>query len=402
VSPLWPGATIGIIGGGQLARMMALEAKRMGYRIAVLDPDANGPAASVADLHIAAAIDDVAAARLLAAQCDVVTLDTEHVPAELLRELEEHRPVRPSSHVLGVVQDRLAQRLFLESRGLPQVRHAELTSSSDIALAASKVGFPCVLKTRRDGYDGKGQAAAGSLAELESAWNALGCVPTIVEAFVHFDKEVSVLLARGLDGEIRFYDVAENVHRRHVLHTTRAPASISPALVTLAEEIGAQIATDLQHVGMIAVEFFLTHDGEMLVNEIAPRTHNSGHYTFGACVTSQFEQHLRAICGLPLGDTALLSPVVMLNLLGDSWLRGGPDWLKVVTHPSIRFHVYGKKLATSGRKMGHLLVLGDSVERALSIAESIELSLRRDDGRSNGTETPNAGEDHVHGVQTAR
>jgi 5-(carboxyamino)imidazole ribonucleotide synthase len=391
VSPLWPGANIGIIGGGQLAQMMALEGKRMGYRIAVLDPDANGPAASVADLHIAAAIDDVEAARLLAARCDVVTFDTEHVPAALLRELEELRPVRPSSHVLGVVQDRLAQRLFLESRGLPQVRYAELARRSDLALAASKVGFPCVLKTRRDGYDGKGQAGARSLAELEAAWNDLGCVPTMVEAFVHFEKEAAVLLARGLDGEIRFYDLAENVHRRHVLHTTRAPASVLPGLVTRAEEIGAQIAIELQHVGMLAVEFFVTRDGELLVNEIAPRTHNSGHYTFGACVTSQFEQHLRAICGLPLGDTSLLSPVVMLNLLGDCWLGGGPDWLKVVTHPSIRLHVYGKKRATSGRKMGHLLVLDESVERALSIAQSVEVSLRPDGGTSSGTEPPRHG-----------
>jgi 5-(carboxyamino)imidazole ribonucleotide synthase len=391
VTALWPGATIGIIGAGQLARMMALEAKRMGYRVAVLDPDTEAPAASIADLHVVGALDDVQAARDLAACCDVVTIDTEHVPADLLRELEGLTPVRPSSNVLRVVQDRLTQRLFLQACGLPQARHAAITLESDIAPAAHEVGFPCVLKTRRDGYDVKGQVRARSLLELESAWHGLGRVPTIVEALVHFDKEVSVLLARGAGGEIRFYDVAENVHRRHALHTTRAPAGISAALVAQAQQIGSRIAGEIGLVGMLAVELFVTGDGELLVNEIAPRTHNSGHYTFGACVTSQFEQHVRAICGLPLGDTSLLSPVVMLNVLGDSWLGGGPDWSKVVEHPSIRLHVYGKKRAASGRKMGHVLVLDDSIERAWCIAQSVALALQPNDRVSNETQPRRSG-----------
>jgi 5-(carboxyamino)imidazole ribonucleotide synthase len=391
VTPLWPGATIGIIGAGQLARMMAMEAKRMGYRVAVLDPDPDAPAAAIADIHIVGALDDVRAARDLAACCDVVTLDTEHVPADLLRKLEALTPVRPSSDVLRVVQDRLTQRMFLQGCGLPQVRHGAITVGCDIALAARAVGFPCVLKTRRNGYDGKGQVTARSLAELESAWNELGRVPTVAEAFVRFDKEVSVLLARGAGGEIRFYDIAENVHRRHVLHTTEAPANISSALVTQAEQIGSRIATELGFVGMLAVELFVTGDDELLVNEIAPRTHNSGHYTFGACVTSQFEQHVRAICDLPLGDTSLLSPVVMLNLLGDSWNRGEPEWSRVMEHPSIRLHVYGKKRAAPGRKMGHLLVLDHTIERARYTAESVALALQPNDRASDETQPRSAG-----------
>jgi 5-(carboxyamino)imidazole ribonucleotide synthase len=391
VTRLWPGATIGIIGGGQLARMMAVEARRMGYRIAVLDTDADAPAVSIADIHVAGALDDVRAARELAACCDVVTLDTEHVPASLLRDLEQITRVHPSSEVLRVVQDRLTQRLFLEACGLPQVRHASIAAASDIAPAARKVGFPCVLKTRRDGYDGKGQARARTLAELESAWDELGRVPTVVEAFVRFEKEVSVLLARGVEGKTRFYAIAENVHRRHVLHTTQAPAGISSAVVTQAEYIGSRIASELGHVGMLAVELFVTGNGELLVNEIAPRTHNSGHYTLGGCVTSQFEQHVRAICGLPLGDTSLLRPVVMLNLLGDHWLHGGPDWGKIVDHPSIRLHLYGKKRAASGRKMGHLLVFGDSSEGARCLAESVSLALQPDDVASDETQPRRAG-----------
>jgi len=378
VTPLSPGATIGIVGGGQLGQMIALEAKRMGYRVAVLDPDADCPAAAVADTHVAGALDNVQAARALAAYCDVVTLDTEHVSADLLQELEDVTVVRPSPHVLRVVQDRLTQRRFLESCGLPQVRYSPIEVDSDIAVAASDVGFPCVLKTRRNGYDGKGQARARSVAELDAAWHELGRVPSIVEAFVRFDKEVSVLLARGLDGEIRFYDIAENVHRRHILHTTHAPADIATALVTQARQIGERIASELGHVGMLAVELFVTRDGEILVNEIAPRTHNSGHFTFGGCVTSQFEQHVRAICGLPLGDTSLLRPAVMLNLLGESWAGGSPDWLHVLSYPSTRLHLYGKKRPSVGRKMGHVLVLDESVEGAQRVAESIALALQPD------------------------
>ncbi len=354
-----PGGTIGIIGGGQLGRMLALEGRRMGYRVGVLDPDPEGPAAQVADFCVQGALDNLEAARSLVARSDVITLDTEHVPAGILEQLEGMKPVRPGASVLRVVQDRLEQRRFLEALGVPQPRTAGFSDAPTLRAAAAAVGIPCIVKTRRFGYDGKGQARLGGLGDLDDAWSALGGAPALVESFVDFEKEISVLLARGLDGDLRFYPVAENTHRRHVLHTSRVPARISAELEAEAKRLSARIASALGLVGMMAVELFVTREGGLLVNEIAPRTHNSGHYSFGACVTSQFEQHLRAICGLPLGDPSLLRPAVMLNLLGDLWRPGPPDWHAVLSRPAARLHLYGKKLPTPGRKMGHILVLDE-------------------------------------------
>lgn len=370
-----PGATIGIIGGGQLARMLAFDARRMGYRVAVLDPDVNSPASQVADLHVTGRIDDLEAGRVLAAGSDVVTIDSEHVPADLLQDLENQTRVRPGAHVLREVQDRLRQRRLLDALALPQPKYAVVSSDGEIEAAASIVRFPAVLKTRREGYDGKGQSRVESIPELRDAWNRLGQKPCVLEAFVPFEKEISVILARGLTGEVRFYPVAENRHRRHILHVSHAPASITADVARQAEWIGGRIAAAIEHVGMLAVELFVTHDQQLLVNEIAPRTHNSGHYTLGACVTSQFEQHVRAICGLPLGDSILLRPAVMLNLLGDLWDDDGPPWDALVASPGARLHVYGKAKATAGRKMGHVLVLDETLERALATSRRIELDL---------------------------
>jgi len=357
--------------------MMALEARRMGYRVVVLDPDSTGPAAQVADACIAGAFDDIAAARKLAACSDVVTIDTEHVPADLLQELEALTPVRPSANVLRIVQDRQAQRSFLTEHGIPQTRHATVSSPSTLREAADLVGFPCVLKTRRSGYDGRGQARATQLAELEAAWDFLGQPAAVLESLVDFELEVSVLLARDLHGNVRFYPIAENDHRQHILHTTRVPARVSPEIESQAQSVGAKIAAALGHVGMMAIELFVTRDGKLLVNEIAPRTHNSGHYTFGACATSQFEQHVRAICGLPLGDPSLLSPAVMLNLLGNLWQKGPPDWPSALSHPGAHLHLYGKERAAAGRKMGHILVLDDDAQSAFAAAEAIAMGLDR-------------------------
>lgn len=375
MSAIRPGATIGVIGGGQLARMMTFEARRMGFRVAVLDPDADGPAAQIADFHVEGRIDDLDAARKLADCSDVVTIDSEHVPADLLKDLESRTRVRPGADVLREVQDRLRQRRFLESLKLPQPRWAEIGRAGEIEAAASIVGFPAVLKTRRDGYDGKGQSRVESIAELREAWEGLQCAPCILEAFVPFEKEVSVILARGVDGEVRFHSMAENQHRRHILHISHAPASIGSELVERAEWIGGEIAAALDHVGMMAVELFVTRDHELLVNEIAPRTHNSGHYTLGACATSQFEQHVRAICGLRLGNPELLRPAVMLNLLGDLWLEGRPAFVGLLSSPDARLHVYGKARSAVGRKMGHVLVLENTLERALAIVHEIETGL---------------------------
>jgi len=384
-APLLPGATLGIVGGGQLGRMMALEARRMGYRVAVLDPDPAGPAAQVADMAIGARFDDADAARQLARHCQVVTLDLEHVPAAVVREVERICPVRPSASVMATVQDRLVQRQFLARYGLPQVRFAPVGAPSDLPNAARTVGFPCVLKTRTQGYDGKGQARATVPGELEEAFAAIGARPAVMEEFVDFEREISVLVARATTGEIAFYPIPENLHRRHILFLSRVPAALPDSTVREAHEIGAAIAEHLGHVGMLAVELFLTKDGRLLVNEIAPRTHNSGHYTFGASATSQFEQHVRAVCGLPLGDTRLLSPAAMLNLLGDLWASGEPDWSVVFRHPEARLHLYGKKRASPGRKMGHVLVLHTDVERAVELASEIAAALERGVGLSSLT-----------------
>jgi len=374
MSGLLPGATIGIIGGGQLARMMTLEARRMGYRVCVMAPNANDPAVPLADLWIPGAIDDVDAGERLAKSVDVITVDSEHVPASLLAYLELLRPVRPSSRVLRIVQDRRAQRQFLQRNHVPQPVCVAVDSVHDLREEASAIGFPCVLKSRRAGYDGKGQAVIQREAEVDQAWSAIGAQPAMLEEWVAFDAEISVLLARNPRGEMRVYPVAHNVHRHHVLHATMAPAPVGSTLEDEAIRIACTIANALDHTGMLAVEMFLV-GSELLVNEIAPRPHNSGHYTFGACVTSQFEQHVRAVLDLPLGDPSLARPAVMLNLFGDLWQDGDPDWTPILSQPEARLHLYGKAEARPGRKMGHVLLLDEDPHRALRTGEALIESL---------------------------
>ena len=372
MKPLLPGATIGVLGGGQLGRMMALAARRMGYRVVVLDPSARCPTAQVADGVVVGALDDLAAAKHLAAQVDVITLDTEHVPADLLDALAPLAPVRPGPSVLRTIQDRLTQKQFLDRLGLPQATWAP---ADDLEAALAKVGRPAILKVRRAGYDGKGQARVEPGADAGAALATLRGEPAVAEALVRFAREVSVVLARGMDGETRIYPIAENVHRRHVLHTTRAPAPMPATQRARAEGIAVTIAEALGHVGVLAVEMFELPDGQLLVNELAPRTHNSGHYTYGACATSQFEQHVRAICGLPLGDPRALTGAVMVNLIGDLWRAGPPAWATVLARPEARLHLYGKDAPAPGRKMGHVLLLDDDTERALGAAEQLIAAL---------------------------
>lgn len=376
MTAILPGACIGIVGAGQLARMLALEARRMGYGIAVLDPDPAPPAASLADEHIRAPFDDPQAAAALARCSAVVTCDTEHVPAEILAGLEASIPVRPSAAVLGTVQDRWTQRRFLAGQDAPQVRHAAVSERGELHDAAARLGLPAVLKTRRAGYDGKGQQIVHTDAELDGAWRALGRAPSVLEEFVEFSREISVLLARDVPGNIEFYPCAENLHRDHILALTRVPARLPPALEERARDVAAGIASSLGHVGMMAVELFVLPGDELLVNEIAPRTHNSGHFSFGGCVTSQFEQHLRAICGLPLGEPTLMRAAVMLNLLGDLWRNGPPDWHRVLDRRGAQLHLYDKREARAGRKMGHVLLLDDDQEAAAAGARAIAAALR--------------------------
>ncbi|MGN6108296.1 MAG: 5-(carboxyamino)imidazole ribonucleotide synthase, partial [Kofleriaceae bacterium] len=333
LAPLGPGSTVGVLGGGQLGRMMAVVARQMGYRIIVLDPSPRCPTAQVSDGVVVGALDDLDAARHLAQQVDVITLDTEHVPADVLVELEQIAPVRPGPSVLRTIQDRLVQKQFLDRLGLPQAAWAPAGNPAELAAALDRLGRPAILKVRRAGYDGKGQVRIEPDADPAAQLARLHGEPAVVEQLVPFVREISVILARGLGGEHRIYPIAENAHRRHILHTTRAPAPMPDAQRARAEAIAMTVADALGHVGVMAVEMFELADGQLLVNEIAPRTHNSGHYTYGACSTSQFEQHLRAVCGQPLGDPRPLTGAVMVNLIGDLWAAGPPAWQHVLARP---------------------------------------------------------------------
>jgi 5-(carboxyamino)imidazole ribonucleotide synthase len=368
-----PGATLGVLGGGQLGRMLLNEAHRMGYRVHAMDASPDAPCARVADRFVAAPLSDVDAALRMADGCDVVTIETEHVAAEVLDALARGTVVRPGAGVLRNVHDRLAQRRFLASHGLPQPAWAPVDDEASLRAAADKVGVPSILKTRRGGYDGKGQLRLRTPDDARTAWTRQPH-PAVLEQFVPFDKEVSVVLARSPDGQVVAWPLAENVHRDGILHTTRVPADVPPGIAAEALAIATRTVEALGHVGVAAVEMFL-HGDRLLINEVAPRTHNSGHFTLGAAATSQFEQHLRAICGLPLGDASLLRPAAMVNLLGDLWLKGPPRWETVLAEPGARLHLYGKSQARPGRKMGHVLVLDQDGAAALRRAEGLHVGL---------------------------
>ena len=370
-----PGQTIGVLGGGQLGRMMALAARRMGYRIVVLDPNPRCPTAQVSDGVVVGALDDREAAVLLAKQVDVITLDTEHVPAEILEELETHTLVRPGASVLRTIQDRQVQKQFLDRLGVPQAAWAPVTSELDLRASLERFGGQGIIKHRRAGYDGKGQMRVNKLSDASAAWTWLRGTDAVIEEIVPFTREISAVIARSVLGEIRSFPIAENVHRHHILHTTRAPAQLSTEAARQVADIALTIAEALGHVGVLAVEMFELADGSLLVNEIAPRTHNSGHFTWGACATSQFEQHVRAVCGLRLADPRQLSGAVMVNLIGDLWAKGQPPWRTVLDRVDAHLHLYGKAAPAPGRKMGHVLLLDDDTERALETAEQLIQSL---------------------------
>lgn len=370
-----PGGTFGFLGGGQLAWMMGLEARRMGYGVAVLDADARCPASTVADPCVAAALDDQAGADRLARASDVVTCDTEHVPADILARLEPMVELQPRAEIFRTIQDRAAQRRFLSTAGLPQPAHVAIASAEDLARAAREMPFPAILKRCRLGYDGRGQARVGSAEELDTAWGSLERAPAVLEAFVPFEREISVILARTRDGRLAFYPIAHNIHHDGILRMTRAPADVSPALAQRARELGAEVASQLDHVGVLAVELFVVGD-DLLINEVAPRVHNSGHFTFGGCVTSQFEQHLRAIGGLPLGDPSLLRPTIMVNVLGEAFVGGRDPMAHVLEAcPEARVFLYGKRRAPPGRKMAHFLLFSDDPDAALTEAQALSESL---------------------------
>jgi 5-(carboxyamino)imidazole ribonucleotide synthase len=371
---IFPDAMLGMLGGGQLGRMFTLAAHSMGYRVAVLDPDPLSPAGSIADVHLKAAYQDREALQQLADTCAAVTTEFENVPANSLRWLASHCIVRPASDAVAVSQNRISEKAFFRDCGLGVAPYAVIEKVEDLARAEAKL-FPGILKRARFGYDGKGQARVANAEEARAAFSQFGADACVLEGLVDLAREVSVVVARGADGATRVFPVAENQHRHGILDVCIVPARIAPTQAQQAERDAKLIAERLNYVGVLAVEFFVAGGGELLVNEIAPRPHNSGHYTIDACTTSQFEQQARALCGLPLGDSKLLSPVVMVNLLGEAWTGGVPDWQRLFDNPQAKLHLYGKHEARPGRKMGHFTVLGDNVETALTEAMALRTAL---------------------------
>jgi 5-(carboxyamino)imidazole ribonucleotide synthase len=366
---LAPGKTLGILGGGQLGRLIAEAAKGLGYRTAALDASAESPALQAVDVPVVGPVNDAATAMKLAQASDLLTLEWELIPVKVLEEVARVRPLFPAPSVLGLIQDRLIQRNFLGRHGFPQTSYGEVTT-------AAGWKYPVILKRRTHGYDGKGQCCLASEADVPKAAGVLEA-PCVWEKLVDFKAEISVILARGRDGAVAPYPVAENVHRGGILHATFAPARIPKDVAVSAVALATKIASALGHVGVLAVEMFLLHDETLLVNEIAPRVHNSGHYTLGGCATSQFEQHVRAVCGLPLGPVASKGPSAMVNLLGDLWSAGEPRWSVVEAIAGAVLHLYGKPEARPGRKMGHYTVVGPNAEAEFARADERLAALRK-------------------------
>ena len=363
-APILPGATLGVLGSGQLGRMFAMAARRMGYRVHVFSPDSDTPTGQVADVEIRAEYGDLDAIRRFARGVDVVTFEFENVPAATADAAAEFAPVRPAGRVLHVAQQRAREKQYLADHGFPVTPFAWIRSDGDLAKAVESPGVPGVLKTASFGYDGKGQAKIAAAGDLLPAWEAMGKPEAVLERFIDFDREVSVVAARGVDGWVASYGVIGNVHANHILDVSVLPAGVSPDVERRAADIARGVLESLDVIGVLCVEFFLTADGELLINEIAPRPHNSGHLTIDGCMTSQFEQQVRAICGLPPGSTELLRPAAMANLLGDLWRGGEPDWAAACALPGVHLHLYGKSAAKPGRKMGHLTALAGSAEEA--------------------------------------
>lgn len=360
-----PGATLGMLGGGQLGRMFTIAARTMGYRVVVLDPDPRSPAGSLADRHLCAPYLDPEALTALGSECAVVTTEFENVPAEALRHVARLCPVRPSASAVTTTQDRLSEKRFLSAAGIATAPFAQVASPAEAREAWEEIGAPAILKTARLGYDGKGQAAVQSLEETEAAFARFGGVPCVLERKLELTREVSVVLARSEDGAVAPFPVGENVHVGGILDTTTVPAGISPALAQEATALAIQVAERLEYVGVLGVEMFVTDPDRLWVNEIAPRPHNTGHYTLDACAADQFQQQVRAVCGLPLGSPDLLKPAAMANLLGDLWSPHEPRWDRALAIPGVSLHLYGKREARTGRKMGHLTCVADTPALAL-------------------------------------
>ena len=364
-----------MLGGGQLGRMFSLEAAKLGYRVHVFEPEAHCPAGQVSGAETNAPYSDCGALRAFAEDVDVATYEFENIPLQALETVAQFAPVHPRGEVLHIAQNREREKSFLAAHGIPCAPFWIIDSAEALALALPELNGRGVLKTASFGYDGKGQVRVASGDNAQAVWAGFGGQRAVLEGWVDFTHELSVVCARSVEGEISLFPAVENLHTNHILDFSIIPARVPGAAVERARDLAVRIARTLDVVGLITTEFFLARDGRVLVNELAPRPHNSGHFTLDACVTSQFEQQARAVCGLPLGSTELLRPVVMLNLLGDLWRDGEPDWGGILRDPDVKLHLYGKREPRPGRKMGHLCVLADSADAALARAEKIKQRL---------------------------
>jgi len=371
-----PDALLGVLGGGQLGRMFTVAARSMGYRVWVLDPDPHSPAGAMADRHLQAGYEDKAALREMGQHCAAITTEFENVPAETLEYLETLKPVRPGPRAVAIARDRIQEKTFIREQGLATAPFFPIHSNEDLADACAGLNMPALLKTAQLGYDGKGQVPVTSLEQAQEGFRQLQETPCVLEERVTLERELSVILARSVSGETAVFPIGENVHVNGILDTTSVPAQIPESIARQATDMATTLAEAMQYCGVLAVEFFLTSSGELLINEMAPRPHNSGHYTMDACLTSQFEQQVRTLCGLPPGATTLLSPVVMVNILGDLWEKGTPAWDRLFAQAHAKLHLYGKQQARPGRKMGHYNCLAGTLTEAAAIAELIRAQLQ--------------------------
>jgi 5-(carboxyamino)imidazole ribonucleotide synthase len=370
-----PNSTIGVFGSGQLGRMFAIEARKMGYRVHTFSPESDTPTGQVADFETTASYEDLEAVEQFARVVDVVTFEFENVPSATVETASRFVGVHPRGQILHITQNRLREKNWLQQHGFPVTPFRHIITIEDLETAVSKLGTPCILKTAGFGYDGKGQVRIRSAGESADAFESIARRESVLEAFVDFEKEVSVVCARDAKGNFVHYGLIENSHSNHILDISFSPALVSENVSRLAAEVARSIAEEFGYVGTLCIEFFLTRDEKLIVNEIAPRPHNSGHLTIDACAVNQFEQQLRAVCGLPLGSPEFLRPAAMANLLGDIWGDGEPDWAAAMGDPRIKLHLYGKAEARPGRKMGHLTALADSALEAIKLAGNARTRL---------------------------
>ena len=372
-----PGATIGLMGSGQLGRMFAIAARRMGYRVHVYSPEKDTPAGQFADREVTGAYEDEAAVRSFARTLDLLTFEFENIPRQTIDWCAGECEVRPNGSILHTAQNRLREKDFLSGAGIPVAPYRAVRNASDLTSAFDEIGMPAILKSAAFGYDGKGQRFLKDATAPDQIWTERPGDELILERAIDFEKEVSIIVARSIDGAIKTFPVCENIHRDHILDITVVPARVAAAVEDAAADLARVIADKMNLVGLLAVEMFVQRDGQLLVNELAPRPHNSGHWTIEGCATSQFEQHVRAVCGLSLGSTDMIRPAAMANLLGDVWRNGEPNWTAALGVNGVHLHLYGKHHPRSRRKMGHLTALAESAEAAIEAVSTAREALQK-------------------------